>query len=207
MPTKPRIKTVDPNVVYRRLSRWYSRVARTFPWRGETDPYRVWISEILLVQTTTAVGNPRYQRFLKRFPTLHSLIRASSDQIMKEWEGLGYYHRARNLHRAAQIIASKHGGLFPCEYNAIRALPGIGDYCAAAISNLCFDGRYPSIDANVARVGARLFGIGGDVRNATVRRQIHRHLSEWMRVGKGSVDRSRRDRLSASQSPMSEMPA
>ncbi len=187
MPTKQPAKQSSPAVVYGRLSRWFTKNARPFPWRGETDPYRVWISEIILVQTTATVGVPRYERFLKRFPTLSSLIRAQVDDVMKEWEGLGYYHRARNLHRAAQLIASEHGGRFPSDYDSIRALPGIGDYCAAAIHNFCFGGRRVPIDANVARVGARLFGVHGDVRSSRTRSDINRNYESLMSVGQGSI--------------------
>lgn len=187
MPTKPTAKRPSPASVYGRLSRWFAKNARPFPWRGETDPYRIWISEIILVQTTASVGVPRYQRFLKRFPTLRSLIRASVDDVMKEWEGLGYYHRARNLHKAAQVIANEHSGKFPSDYDAIRALPGIGDYCAAAIHNFCFGGRRAPIDANVARVGARLFGVSGDVRASKTRKEVQAGLESLMTVGHGSL--------------------
>ena len=187
MPTRHSAKTPDPKLVYHRLSRWFAKNSRPFPWRGEVDPYRVWISEIILVQTAAEVGVPRYKRFLRRFPTLLSLIRAKVDDVMKEWEGLGYYHRARNLHRAAQVIAREHFGRFPSDYDAIRALPGIGDYCAAAIHNFCFGGRHVPIDANVARVGARLFGVAGDVRSSKTRLEVRRHYEALMTVGLGSV--------------------
>lgn len=187
MPKKRTTQNPDPKATYLKLSRWFSKNARPFPWRGETDPYRVWISEIILVQTTATVGVPRYLRFLKRFPTLKSLMRASVDEVMKEWEGLGYYHRARNLHRAAQIIRVEHGGRFPATYDEIRKLPGIGDYCAAAIHNFCYGGRRVPLDANVARVGARFFGIRGDIKASKTRRIVHARLSELMSVGKGAT--------------------
>lgn len=173
--------------VYRRLAGWFRRHARAFPWRGVKDPYRVWVSEIILVQTTAAVGTERYRRFLRRFPTLRLLAAAPLDAVMKEWEGLGYYHRASLLHRAAQIIVREYGGRFPSTYESIRALPGVGDYCAAAIHNFCFGGRRPPLDANVARVGARLFGVAGDVRATPVRKTVQAHLAEWMVVGSGAV--------------------
>jgi A/G-specific adenine glycosylase len=177
----------DPKATYRKLSRWFAKNARPFPWRGETDPYRVWISEIILVQTTAAVGVPRYQRFIKRFPTLKSLMSASVDDVMKEWEGLGYYHRARNLHRAAQVICNEHKGRFPAKYEDIRKLPGVGDYCAAAIHNFCYGGRWVPLDANVARVGARLFGIHGDIKASKTRRAVHNKLSQLMTIGTGAM--------------------
>lgn len=187
MPKKRTTQNPDPKATYRKLSRWFAGNARPFPWRGEIDPYRVWISEIILVQTTAVVGVPRYQRFLKCFPTLQSLMSASIDDVMKEWEGLGYYHRARNLHRAAQVIRSEHKGRFPATYEDIRRLPGVGDYCAAAIHNFCYGGRRVPLDANVARVGARLFGVRGDIKASKTRRLIHAKLSELMSVGKGAM--------------------
>lgn len=187
MPKKRTRQNPDPLKTYRALARWFTKNARPFPWRGETEPYRVWVSEIILVQTTATVGVPRYLRFLKRFPTLKSLMRASVDEVMKEWEGLGYYHRARNLHRAAQVIRLEHGGRFPATYEDIRKLPGIGDYCAAAIHNFCYGGRRVPLDANVARVGARLFGVSGDIKASKTRRLIQARLLELMSVGKGAM--------------------
>jgi A/G-specific adenine glycosylase len=141
----------------------------------------------MLVQTTVAVAIKRYPRFLRRFPTLKSLAQASLDEVMKEWEGLGYYHRARYLHQAARIVEERHAGAFPRTYEEIRALPGAGDYVAAAVANFCFGARVPAIDANVARVGARLFGIVGDIRADRVRCRIQRRLGPLMTVGRGAV--------------------
>jgi A/G-specific adenine glycosylase len=169
------------------LQRWFDRHARSLPWRGETDPYRIWISEIMLVQTTAAVAIKRYPRFLKRFPTLKSLARAQLDAVLKEWEGLGYYHRARFLHQAARVIAKEHRGRFPSTYEEIRALPGVGDYCAGAIYNFSFGGRAVAVDANIARVAARFFKIPGDVRSSGARAAIHRRLTELMTAGRGAI--------------------
>ncbi len=179
--------THEPRDLYRRLSRWFAKNARPLPWRGKTDPYEIWISEIMLVQTTGVVAAKRYPRFLKRFPTLKSLAGARIDSVMKEWEGLGYYHRARFLHQAARVIMSDQKGVFPSTYNEIRALPGVGDYVAAAVANFSFGACIPAIDANVARVAARIFGIKGDVRSPAVRRTIYNALEQTMTVGKGSV--------------------
>ncbi len=188
MPSPPRAQPFagSPNV-YRRLKRWFGRNARRLPWRGLTDPYRIWISEIMLVQTTVAVAIKRYPRFLKRFPTLKSLADAQLDAVMKEWEGLGYYHRARYLHQAATIIRTKHGGRFPRTYEEIRALPGVGDYVAAAVANFSFGARVPAVDANVARVMARFAAIPGDVRSSRVRSEVHYHLSALMTTGTGAI--------------------
>ena len=179
--------TLNSKAVYRRLQRWFSAHARKLPWRGLTDPYRIWVSEVMLVQTTVAVASQRYPRFLKRFPTLWSLATATQHDVMKEWEGLGYYHRARYLHQAARIIQSQHDGTFPETYERIRALPGAGDYVAAAVANFCFGGRVPAIDANVARVAARLFAIAGDVRSSGVRGKIRTSLGRLMTTGRGAI--------------------
>ncbi len=184
MNTRNQIKGAD---FYRCLSRWFKKHARPLPWRGETRPYRIWISEIMLVQTTAAVIIKRYPRFLRRFPSLKSLSNASLDDVLKEWEGLGYYHRARFLHQAARLIRDRHAGRFPRPYDQVRALPGVGDYVAAAVTNFSFGTRIPAVDANIARLGARLFGIPGDVRSSKVRREINRQLTELMDVGEGAI--------------------
>ncbi|GAB4329473.1 MAG: A/G-specific adenine glycosylase [Candidatus Zixiibacteriota bacterium] len=186
MPSRTTIRH-KPRDLYQRLSKWFAANARELPWRGRTDPYEIWISEIMLVQTTGAVVAKRYPLFLKRFPSLDVLARARIGAVMKEWEGLGYYHRARYLHQAARTIMSRYNGRFPSTYEDIRALPGVGDYVAAAVANFSFGQRRPAIDANVARVGARIFGFTGDVRSPAVRRATHRALEQAMMVGKGSV--------------------
>ena len=174
-----------PRQVYQRLAQWFKHHGRMLPWRGDTDPYRIWVSEIMLVQTTVSVGLKRYPEFIKRFPTVQSLARARVDAVMKAWEGLGYYHRARYLHRATQQIMNEHGGKFPSKYENIRALPGVGDYVAAAVSNFCFGTRIPAVDANVARLGARLFGAKGDVRSPKVRQIVRGGLAKLMTTGDG----------------------
>ncbi len=135
---------------------WFRENARDFPWRRTKDPYAVWISEIMLQQTRAETVKSYYTRFMEEFPTLAALGVAPPDTVLKLWEGLGYYSRARNLHRTAQIITTEHAGIFPREWNAIRALPGIGDYTAAAVSSICFDAPTPAVDGNVIRVASRL---------------------------------------------------
>ncbi len=145
------------------LLRWYDRHRRTLPWRagpGESpDPYRVWLSEIMLQQTTVAAVAPRYAGFLARWPDVNALAAASLDEVRAAWAGLGYYARARNLHLAAQTVANEHGGRFPREAKALRALPGIGAYTAGAIAAIAFDAREAAVDANAERVLARLFAL------------------------------------------------
>lgn len=135
---------------------WYGRQARDLPWRGTTDLYSVWISEIVLQQTRVDQGTPYIQRFLKRFPTVEKLAGARDDSVLKLWEGLGYYSRARNLHKAARIVVRERNGLFPQSAEEWQTLPGVGRYTAGAIASIALDERVPVVDGNVKRVLARL---------------------------------------------------
>ncbi|HZL40889.1 MAG TPA: A/G-specific adenine glycosylase [Pseudolabrys sp.] len=145
------------------LLAWYDRYRRVLPWRarrGETpDPYRVWLSEIMLQQTTVKTVAPYYVRFLARWPTVEALGRASLDDVLRAWAGLGYYARARNLHACARAVAQQHGGKFPQTLDGLRALPGIGGYTAAAIAAIAFDAGAVPVDGNVERVVSRLFAV------------------------------------------------
>ncbi len=137
-----------------RLLRWYGRYARSLPWRANRDPYRIWVSEIMLQQTRVATAVPYFERFLESFPDVESLAGASEDEVLAAWSGLGYYSRARNMRKAAhQIVAS---GSFPNDYESIRRLPGVGDYTAAAIASIAFDLPRAVMDGNVRRVLSRL---------------------------------------------------
>jgi A/G-specific adenine glycosylase len=134
------------------------------PWRRTNDPYRIWLSEIMLQQTRVAAAIPYYERFLERFPDIQTLAAARQEEVLRLWSGLGYYSRARNLQKAAQQIVAKHGGQFPRRAEEILALPGIGEYTAAAILSIAFGEKYAVLDGNVARVLARLGAIRGDLR-------------------------------------------
>jgi A/G-specific adenine glycosylase len=158
------------------LLAWYEKNARNLPWREDTDPYRVWVSEIMLQQTRVDAVIPYYTRFMRELPNVESLAKVDEEKLMKLWEGLGYYRRARNLHKAAQVIMEKHGGIFPKDYLEIRALPGIGDYTAGAISSICFDQPVSAVDGNVLRVIARLTGSYEDVSKTEVKRKTARML-------------------------------
>ncbi len=142
---------------------WYDRHRRRLPWRampGErADPYRVWLSEIMLQQTTVQAVKPYFERFLTRFPDVESLANAPQDAVMQAWAGLGYYSRARNLHACAQVVARDHGGRFPADETSLRALPGIGIYTAAAIAAIAFDIPAVAVDGNVERVVSRLIAL------------------------------------------------
>jgi A/G-specific adenine glycosylase len=143
----------------RTLLRWYDRHRRDLPWRATRDPYRIWLSEIMLQQTRVAAVLDHYRRFLDRFPDVQTLAAASEDDVLAAWSGLGYYRRARMLHRCAQQIAEQHGGCFPRSSEALLALPGIGRYTAAAIASIAFAEPVAVVDGNVERVLQRLTGI------------------------------------------------
>ena len=148
----------------RRLLAWFRRTKRDLPWRHTRDPYRIWLSEIMLQQTRVTTVIPYYRRFLERFPTVQHLARARPAAVLAAWAGLGYYSRARNLHLAARRIVTRHGGKFPHELDATLALPGIGRYTAAAILSIACDQPLAALDGNVARVLARLDAMRGDLR-------------------------------------------
>ena len=141
------------------LLEWYARHGRRLPWRETRDPYHIWVSEIILQQTRIAQGTDYYLRFVERFPDIASLAAASEDQVLKQWQGLGYYSRARNLYRAAQRLAEQFDGQFPRSYHQIRSLPGIGDYTAAAICSIAYRMPYAVLDGNVYRVLSRYFDL------------------------------------------------
>jgi A/G-specific adenine glycosylase len=143
----------------RQLLTWYDQNARRLPWRGERDPYRIWISEIMLQQTRIETVIPYYQRWLERFPTLDDLANASGQDVLHAWEGLGYYSRARNLHRAARLIVQDLGGQFPMDRVGLEQLPGIGRYTAGAIASIAFGQDEPALDGNIRRVLSRVFNL------------------------------------------------
>lgn len=142
-----------------RLLAWYDGNRRDLPWRENTDPYRIWVSEIMLQQTRVETATPYYERWLQHFPTLDDLARADVDAVLKQWEGLGYYSRARNLHGAARIVRERLAGVLPKTSDALKALPGVGDYTAGAIASIAYNESVPAVDGNVRRVLSRLFDI------------------------------------------------
>lgn len=151
--------TFDLSKLWQALAAWYDREARDLPWRRTSDPYRIWISEIMLQQTRVDQALPYYERFLGAFPTIEHLASADLDDVLLLWEGLGYYSRAHNLHRAARAVQEHHGGRWPRSYTALRALPGIGDYTAAAIASIAFAEPHAVVDGNVTRVLSRVFAV------------------------------------------------
>ena len=156
----------------RRLLAWYRRNRRDLPWRRTRDPYAIFLSELMLQQTRVETVIPYYERFLARFPDVASLARAAQDDVLSLWAGLGYYGRARNLHRAARQVVREHAGALPGDARALRELPGVGRYTAGAVASIAFDHEEPAVDGNVTRVLARLRGIDGDVTSPAVIRRL-----------------------------------
>lgn len=154
------------------LLSWYDRVARDLPWRRTGDPYAVWISEVMLQQTRVDQAAPYFERFMARFPTVADLAQASLNDVLHAWEGLGYYTRARNLHRAAQRVVEAHGGRLPATYDGLRALPGIGPYTAAAVASIAFGLPHAVLDGNVVRVLARVLAVEDPAAAAATRRRL-----------------------------------
>jgi len=156
----------------RRLLSWYARAARPLPWRRDADPFRVWVAETMLQQTTITAVLPRYERFLRRFPDLRALARARESEVLRAWAGLGYYARARNLRAAARRIAARPDGDFPRDQDSWLALPGVGRYTAAAVSSIAFGRPHAVLDGNVTRVMCRLFAIRSDPRRPAAQRRL-----------------------------------
>ncbi len=154
------------------LLKWYRRHRRDLPWRKTRDPYRIWVSEIMLQQTRVAAVIPYYGRFLKRFPSVEALAAAKESDLLECWSGLGYYRRARQMQAAARQIVDEWNGAFPKTHNDLLRLPGIGAYTAAAIASISFNGRHAVVDGNVIRVIARLFDEGGDVGRGDTQARI-----------------------------------
>jgi A/G-specific adenine glycosylase len=148
---------------------WYRRRRRALPWRETRDPYRIWVSEIMLQQTRVASVIPYYERFLDRFPTVEALARAPEPELLECWSGLGYYRRVRQMQQAALRVVAEHGGVFPDTYEGLKALPGVGSYTAAAIASIAFDRPHAVVDGNVIRVLTRLLDDARDVTQAVTR--------------------------------------
>lgn len=182
--------------IFSPLLAWYDNNKRDLPWRHTKDPYRIWVSEIMLQQTRIEAAKGYFARFMEAFPTVEALADADIEQVLKLWEGLGYYSRARNLHKCAKTICTEYGGAFPDTAAALRRLPGIGDYTAGAIASLAFGKGEPAVDGNVLRVYARLNACGDNVGDDKVKSRVREELraicppddcaaftSAWMELG------------------------
>ena len=153
------------------LLEWFRDNARRLPWRDDPTPYHIWLSEVMLQQTRVAAVLEYYRRFLEEAPDVEALAALPEERLMKLWQGLGYYSRARNLQKAARVIMDEHGGVFPRGYAAVRALPGVGDYTAGAICSIAFGQATPAVDGNVLRVYARLMGDNGDISTPQMKKK------------------------------------
>jgi A/G-specific adenine glycosylase len=184
MPTRvPQTSLTDPALrrrVRRRLLAWFARHRRDLPWRRDRDPYRVWVSEVMLQQTQVATVPPYFERFLRAFPTPADLAAADEQDVLRLWEGLGYYRRARDLHRAARLLVTQHGGRLPGDPAAWRGLPGVGRYILGAVLSQAFDLRLPIVEANSQRVLCRLFGWTDDPRRGPARNRLWRAAEELL---------------------------
>src|SRR3989338_7341724 len=161
----------------RELLQWYRKNKRDLPWRRTKDPYAIWISEIMLQQTQVDTVIPYYEKFLKKFPTVEKLAHSQEETVLSSWSGLGYYSRARNLHKAAKIILEEHNGQIPRKRDAILKLPGIGRYTAGAILSIAYNKKEPILDGNVIRVLTRLHAIQKDPEESEVKKEL------WKRAG------------------------
>ena len=168
------------NKFLKRLLQWHDENPREMPWSGITDPYSIWISEVILQQTRVAQGWDYYLSFIDKFPDVDTLASANEDEVLKAWEGLGYYSRARNILKSAHIIVKEYAGVFPNEYDQIIALPGIGPYTAAAIGSFAFGIKKPVLDGNVLRVITRYTGNDSDILNNKTKKEIQIYLEEVM---------------------------
>ncbi len=167
------------------LLQWYDRAARALPWRERPTAYRVWVSEIMLQQTRVEAVKPYFERFLAALPDVRTLAEVPEPQLLKLWEGLGYYNRARNLQKAARILVSEYDSDLPASYEALLALPGIGPYTAGAIASIAYNLPVPAVDGNVLRVTARLLGSAEDIADPKVKARRERELAAVLpeRVG------------------------
>jgi len=161
---------------------WYTSNKRNLPWRETKDPYLIWLSEIMLQQTRVAQGTPYYLKFAKRFPKINDLAEASEEEVLKLWQGLGYYSRARNLHATAKYVAFELGGEFPSNYSNLLKLKGVGDYTASAIASICFNEPKPVVDGNVFRVLARYFGVNKPINSSEGTKYFKQLATEVMNV-------------------------
>jgi A/G-specific adenine glycosylase len=163
---------VPGRALQRALLGWYARHRRVLPWRGARDPYRIWVSEVMLQQTRVATATPYYHAFLERFPTLPALARARAADVLAAWSGLGYYRRARSLHEAAREVVREHGGLVPDEPAVFARLPGVGRYTAGAVLSIAYGRPLPALDGNAARVISRLEALPASVRDPAGARRL-----------------------------------
>ena len=175
------------------LLRWYKNEGRLLPWRENQNPYYIWISEIMLQQTRVEAVKPYFSRFITALPTIPALAAVSEEDLLKLWEGLGYYSRARNLKRAAEKIMAEHNGLLPADFNHLLALPGIGRYTAGAISSIAYGKRIPAVDGNALRIIMRLLACRDDILKEKTRRQVETWLLDILPLDAGAFNQALMD--------------
>ena len=164
--------------IQRAILEWYDQNKRNLPWRDSKNPYFIWISEVVLQQTRVEQGAPFFHRLIEAFPSVEALAAATEQEVLTVWKGLGYYSRARNLHKAAQQIITAHSGVFPREFLALKKLPGVGEYTAAALSSICFNQAIAAVDGNVIRVVSRLLDLSDPVESSQTARSITEFANE-----------------------------
>lgn len=176
----------------KRAKAWFLKKGRALPWRESNDPYRIWISEIMLQQTQVVTVIPYFHRFLQAFPTVIALANAPEEQVLLHWSGLGYYRRAKQLHAAARVIRDQHNGIFPTDFESVLALPGIGRYTAGAICSFAYDARTPIVEANTQRLFARLLRLKGQLAEKPMQDQLWFFASSILpeRSGSGAVNQA-----------------
>lgn len=166
-----------------KLLKWYEENARSLPWREDKDPYHIWVSEIMLQQTRIETVIPYYKRFLEKYPSVSALAGADEDELIRIWEGLGYYSRVRNMHKAAMDVVNLHGGCFPLSYEVLLTLPGIGEYTAGAVASIAGGEKVPAVDGNVLRVYTRLHADDGNISKAATKERIKQDLCRTLEKG------------------------
>ncbi len=166
--------------IQRAILEWYDQNKRNLPWRDSKNPYFIWISEVVLQQTRVEQGAPFFHRLIEAFPSVEALAAATEQEVLTVWKGLGYYSRARNLHKAAQQIITAHSGVFPREFLALKKLPGVGEYTAAALSSICFNQAIAAVDGNVIRVVSRLLDLSDPVESSQTARSITEFANELL---------------------------
>ncbi len=170
-----------------KLLTWYELEKRELPWRDTLNPYYIWVSEIILQQTRVNQGLPYYFKFVDKFPKIYDLAVADEEEVLKIWQGLGYYSRARNMQKAANVVINDLDGKFPENFTSIKKLPGVGDYTAAAIASFAFEEPVPVVDGNVKRVFARFLGIHENIQSGKFQTAVFAHLSEVIPKRKPSI--------------------
>jgi len=179
--TKSEMDTLFDSNCAEHLLSWFDNNKRSMPWRDSKDPYAIWISEIMLQQTRVDQALPYFNRFITTFPSVHDLAAASTQQVLKQWEGLGYYSRARNIHKTAKIVVDDYAGSLPKEYKELLTLPGIGPYTAAAVASIAFGLEHAVMDGNVIRTVTRFCGIEQDTRKTGTRKLVQQEVDDWIK--------------------------